>query len=90
MTTLAAGTARIGHGFEHRYGPNRVTTTGLAAVDLARAAAEETAGVIGVGDYLGRCQDTRVVSHFFACPDPGLPGIALVGGRLRGRHAPVL
>jgi hypothetical protein len=47
----------------------------LAAVDLARNAAEETAGVIGVGDYLGaQAEDTRVVSHFFACPHPGYQG----------------
>ena len=47
----------------------------LAAVDLARKAAEETAGVIGVGDYLGaQAEDTRVVSHFFACPHPGYKG----------------
>jgi Protein of unknown function (DUF3027) len=47
----------------------------LAAVDLARAAAEETAGVIGVGEYLGaQAEDTRVVSHFFACPHPGYRG----------------
>jgi Protein of unknown function (DUF3027) len=46
-----------------------------AAVDLARAAAEETAGVIGVGDHLGaQAEDTRVVSHFFACPHPGYQG----------------
>ena len=47
----------------------------LAAVDLARAAAEETAGVIGVGEYLGaQSEDTRVVSHFFTCPHPGYCG----------------
>src|SRR5262245_7841483 len=47
----------------------------LAAVDLARAAAEQTSGVIGVGDYLGaQPEDTRVVSHFFACPHPGYRG----------------
>jgi len=47
----------------------------LAAVDLARTAAEEAAGVIGVGDYLGaQAEDTRVVSHFFACPHPGYRG----------------
>jgi len=49
--------------------------TCLAAVDLARAAAEETSGVIGVGDYLGaQADDTRAVSHFFACPHPGYRG----------------
>jgi hypothetical protein len=47
----------------------------LGAVDLARAAADETAGAIGVGDYLGaQAEDTRVVSHFFACPHPGYRG----------------
>ncbi len=47
----------------------------LAAVDLARAAAEETAGVMGVGEYLGaQAEDTRVVSHLFACPHPGYRG----------------
>ena len=47
----------------------------LAAVDLARAAAEETAGVMGVGEYLGaQAEDTREVSHFFACPHPGYRG----------------
>ena len=41
----------------------------LVAVDLARTAAEETAGVMGVGDHLGaQADDDRVVSHFFACP----------------------
>jgi len=47
----------------------------LAAVDLARAAAEETAGVMGVGDHRGaQADDDRVVSHFFACPHPGYRG----------------
>ena len=47
----------------------------LAAVDLAHAAAEGTAGVIGVGDYVGaQAEDTRVVSHFFACTHPGYRG----------------
>src|SRR6187431_676584 len=47
----------------------------LAAVDLARAAAEETAGVIGVGEYLGaEAEDVRVATHFFACPHPGYRG----------------
>jgi hypothetical protein len=47
----------------------------MAAVDLARAAAEEAAGVIGVGDYLGaQAEDTRVVSHLFVCPHPGYRG----------------
>jgi len=47
----------------------------VAAVDLARAAAVEAAGVIGVGDHLGsQADDDRVVSHFFDCPHPGYRG----------------
>ena len=47
----------------------------LAAVDLARAAAVETAGVMGVGEHLGAQADgDRVVTHFFACPHPGYQG----------------
>jgi hypothetical protein len=47
----------------------------LAAVDLARAAAGETAGFMGVGEYLGaQAEDTRVVTHSFACPHPGYRG----------------
>jgi DUF3027 family protein len=46
-----------------------------AAVDLAREAAAEVAGVMGLGDYLGcRAEDDRVVSHFFDCPHPGYRG----------------
>lgn len=47
----------------------------LAAVDLAREAAVETAGVIGVGEYIGaHADEDRVLSHFFACPHPGYRG----------------
>lgn len=46
-----------------------------AAVDVARAAAEETAGAMGVGEHLGaQADDDRVLSHFFACPHPGYQG----------------
>ena len=46
-----------------------------AAVDQARAAAEETAGVMGVGDHLGlTAEDDRVLTHRFACPHPGYHG----------------
>ena len=46
-----------------------------AAVELAREAAMEDAGVMGVEDYLGcRAEGERVVSHFFACPHPGYRG----------------
>lgn len=45
------------------------------AVDLARGAAEESAGVLGVGDYLGcEADGERVVTHHFACPHPGYVG----------------
>jgi hypothetical protein len=46
-----------------------------AAVELAREAAIEDAGVMGVEDYLGcHAEGQRVVSHFFACPHPGYRG----------------
>jgi Protein of unknown function (DUF3027) len=46
-----------------------------AAVELAREAALEAAGVMGLGDYRGcRAEDDRVVSHFFDCPHPGYRG----------------
>ncbi|HLT60507.1 MAG TPA: DUF3027 domain-containing protein [Microlunatus sp.] len=45
------------------------------AVDLARKAAEETAGHLGVGEHLGHeAEGDRVVSHFFACPHRGYRG----------------
>ncbi len=70
-------------------GTTKPDATCLAAVDLARAAAEETAGVIGVGDYLGaQAEDTRVVSHFFACPHPGYQRLALVGDGCASRRVP--
>jgi len=41
-----------------------------AAVDVARAAAQEVAGVALVGDHVGVEADAdRIVSHFFACTD---------------------
>jgi hypothetical protein len=47
----------------------------LAAVDQAREAAVEAAGVMGVGEHLGAvAEGDRVVSHFFACPHPGYKG----------------
>ena len=46
-----------------------------AAVELAREAAAESAGAMGLGDYRGcRAEDDRVVSHFFECPHPGYRG----------------
>lgn len=45
------------------------------AVDLARAAAVTRSDVLGVGDHLGiHVEDTRVVTHFFACDHPAYPG----------------
>ncbi|MBO0811555.1 MAG: DUF3027 domain-containing protein [Microlunatus sp.] len=53
----------------------KLDSIAAGAVDLARAAAEETAGVLGVGDYLGsQAEAERVVSHHFACPHPGYRG----------------
>ncbi len=46
-----------------------------AAVDLARAAAEETAGDFGVGEYLGFiAEGDRLGSHTFASVHPGYRG----------------
>jgi hypothetical protein len=48
---------------------------GAEAVELARQAAVEAAGVLGVGEHLGVTADVdRVVSHRFACPHPGYRG----------------
>ena len=46
-----------------------------AAAELARDAALEAAGAMGVGEHLGcRAEGERVVSHLFACPHPGYRG----------------
>jgi len=46
-----------------------------AAVELAREAALEAAGAMGVGEHLGcRAEGERLVSHLFACPHPGYRG----------------
>jgi hypothetical protein len=45
------------------------------AVDLARGAAEEMAGPVGVGEHLGVTADgDRVVTHRFSCLDPAYRG----------------
>ncbi|MEV0668248.1 DUF3027 domain-containing protein [Actinomadura luteofluorescens] len=45
------------------------------AVDLAREAAEETAGQTRVGEHLGlRAEGDRVVTHYFVCLDPAYTG----------------
>ncbi|MDN5760892.1 MAG: DUF3027 domain-containing protein [Microlunatus sp.] len=60
--------------------PARVRTVkadqiGADAVDLARAAAEEAAGTIGVGEHLGiEAEADRIVSHMFGCPHSGYAG----------------
>ena len=63
------------------------------AVDLARAAAEAEAGVMGVGEYLGcSAEGERVVSHHFACPHPGYAGwrwSVIVARASRARKATV-
>jgi hypothetical protein len=47
----------------------------LDAVDLARDAAVETAGVIGVGEHLGAvAEGDRVLTHVFASTHPGYAG----------------
>jgi hypothetical protein len=47
----------------------------LDAVDLARAAAVETAGVIGVGEHVGAVPEgDRVLTHVFASTHPGYAG----------------
>ena len=47
----------------------------VAAVDLAREAALETAELMGVGDHLGTVAEAeRVVTHLFECPHPGYRG----------------
>lgn len=64
------------------------------AVDLARAAAAETAADFGVGEYLGARveQGTRLATHFFACPHPGYQGwhwAVTMTRAARARHATV-
>ncbi|RAY15500.1 DUF3027 domain-containing protein [Actinomadura craniellae] len=45
------------------------------AIDLAREAAEETAGPGNVGEHLGlQSEADRVVTHFFTCLDPAYQG----------------
>lgn len=47
----------------------------VAAVDLAREAALETAAEMGVGEHLGTIAEAdRVVTHLFACTHPGYRG----------------
>jgi Protein of unknown function (DUF3027) len=58
-----------------RSGTSKLDAQCAAAVELAREAAIEDAGAMGVEDYLGcRAEGERVVSHFFACSHPGYRG----------------
>lgn len=63
------------------------------AVDLAREAVVETAGVLGVGDYLGcTAEAERVATHQFGCPHPGYVGwkwSVTVARASRGKRATV-
>ncbi len=64
-----------------------------AAVDEARAAAEETAADFGVGEHLGTINEgERVVTHVFECLHPGYPGwrwAVTMNRALRARAATV-
>jgi hypothetical protein len=52
-----------------------VDAAAAAAVDVARAAAEETSSPDYVGDHLGLLPEgDRVVTHYFACLDPAYRG----------------
>jgi len=52
-----------------------VDQVGAAAVDLAREAAVDEAGVGQVGEYLGVvAEDERLVTHMFECLHPGYLG----------------
>ncbi|MFI0409863.1 DUF3027 domain-containing protein [Actinomadura sp. 3N508] len=52
-----------------------VDTACAEAVDLAREAAQDTAGPGQVGEHLGlRAEGDRVVTHYFECLDPAYAG----------------
>ncbi|MEU8343256.1 DUF3027 domain-containing protein [Spirillospora sp. NPDC048832] len=67
--------ARTTSGPSRRTRTPAVDTACAEAVDLAREAAEDTAGAAQVGDHLGlRAEADRVVTHYFACLDPAYRG----------------
>lgn len=69
-TGRAAGGATSGRGRSRT--PDRICAE---AVELAREAAEEAAHPHPLGTYLGaEAEGDRLVTHFFACEDPGYPG----------------
>ncbi|MFD0691878.1 DUF3027 domain-containing protein [Actinomadura fibrosa] len=70
-----SATARTTSGPARRARPPAVDAACADAVDLARAAAEETARPVPVGEHLGvRPEGDRVVTHYFACLDPAYHG----------------
>ena len=65
----------------------RLDAVCAAAVDLARAAAEESpAPATSASTSASRPTASGVVTHYFACLEPGLPRLAL-GGHRRARAA---
>lgn len=67
--------ARTTSGPARRTRTPAVDTACAEAVDLAREAAEDTAGVAQVGEHLGlRPEADRVVTHYFTCLDPAYRG----------------
>nr|WP_084263381.1 DUF3027 domain-containing protein [Actinomadura formosensis] len=63
-------TARTTSGPARRTRTPAVDPACAEAVDLAREAAEETAGAAGIGEHLGmRAEADRVVTHYFECLD---------------------
>ncbi|MEU2080540.1 DUF3027 domain-containing protein [Streptomyces albus] len=69
---MSAATRRTSPGARSRRAPDRLCAE---AVELARAAAEETAGPGAVGAWLEAVADAdRVVTHFFEAQEPGYRG----------------
>ncbi|MEV3927143.1 DUF3027 domain-containing protein [Actinomadura coerulea] len=67
--------ARTTPGAARRSRTPAVDTACAEAVDLAREAAEDTAGSAQVGEHLGlRAEADRVVTHYFVCLDPAYTG----------------
>ncbi|GAA4365890.1 DUF3027 domain-containing protein [Actinomadura sp. NPDC048032] len=67
--------ARTTSGAARRSRTPAVDSACAEAVDLAREAAEETAGQTQVGEHLGlRAEGDRVVTHYFVCLDPAYTG----------------
>ncbi|MCP2337124.1 DUF3027 domain-containing protein [Actinomadura rupiterrae] len=70
-----AATAGAAAGGTRRSRPPAVDEACAEAVELARDAAAQTAAPLGVGEHLGLVAEAeRVVTHYFACLDPGYRG----------------